>query len=77
MLSLLVSNLCDMCQRKVVLVTFTILSNWLVYSPAVAQPQVYRDRVEPQWFGDQTKFWYRVDLSKGVPSFSLGSRFEA
>ncbi len=71
MLSLLVSNLCDMCQRKVVLVTFTILSNWLVYSPAVAQPQVYRDRVEPQWFGDQTKFWYRVDLSKGRREFQL------
>ena len=27
--------------------------------------------MEPQWFGDQTKFWYRVDLSKGRREFQL------
>ncbi|MEZ6059435.1 MAG: prolyl oligopeptidase family serine peptidase [Planctomycetaceae bacterium] len=36
----------------------------LYVSPVVAQqPRVYRDTVEPHWFRDNTRFWYRVDVS--------------
>jgi len=34
-----------------------------------AQPQVYRDRVAPQWFSNNQKFWYRVELSAGRREF--------
>ncbi len=28
---------------------------------ASAPPKVYRDRIEPRWFADNTRFWYRND----------------
>ena len=38
--------------------------------PASAQ-RVYRERLEPQWFGDNTRFWYRNDLKDGAREFAL------
>jgi dipeptidyl aminopeptidase/acylaminoacyl peptidase len=32
---------------------------------------VYRDRVVPHWFADDTKFWYRNDLKDGQREFIL------
>lgn len=31
-------------------------------SAVLGQAKVYRDKVTPIWFGDQTRFWYRNDL---------------
>ena len=28
--------------------------------------KVFRDRVRPQWFADNTRFWYRNDLAAGL-----------
>lgn len=38
---------------------------------ASAQPQVYRDRVEPHWNKSGTQFWYRIELPKGRREFTL------
>ncbi|MCW5559128.1 MAG: DPP IV N-terminal domain-containing protein, partial [Verrucomicrobiae bacterium] len=36
----------------------------------VAQsPRVYRERIEPRWFAENTRFWYRNDLKDGVREF--------
>jgi len=32
---------------------------------------VYRDRVTPHWFANETKFWYRNDLKGGTKEFVL------
>ncbi|HYG24047.1 MAG TPA: prolyl oligopeptidase family serine peptidase [Verrucomicrobiae bacterium] len=32
---------------------------------------VYKARIEPHWFGDNSKFWYRNDLSGGAREFIL------
>jgi dienelactone hydrolase len=32
---------------------------------------VYRSRVAPQWFANETKFWYRNDLAGGTKEFIL------
>ena len=34
-------------------------------------PRVYRDRVEPHWFSQNQKFWYRVDLKDSAKEFLL------
>jgi dipeptidyl aminopeptidase/acylaminoacyl peptidase len=33
--------------------------------------KVFRDRVDPHWFGDTNKFWYRVDLPGDKKEFFL------
>jgi dipeptidyl-peptidase-4 len=33
--------------------------------------RVYRDRVQPKWFGNQSQFWYRNDLPDGKREFIL------
>ncbi len=33
--------------------------------------KVFRARVEPHWFGDNTQFWYRNDLAGGTREFIL------
>lgn len=38
-------------------------------SSTPAAPKVYRDKVEPHWFDENRKFWYRVDLSAGRKEF--------
>ncbi len=45
----------------------------LVFSSgAVAsEPRVYRDKVAPHWFANQTRFWYRNDLQGGAREFVL------
>src|SRR5688572_17088437 len=39
--------------------------------PTRPEPKIYRDKVEPHWFGDNTKFWYRVDLPEKRREFIL------
>jgi dipeptidyl-peptidase 4 len=39
--------------------------------PTRPEPKIYRDKVEPHWFGDNTKFWYRVDLPENRREFNL------
>lgn len=41
----------------------------LTCTAANAQSRVYRDRVEPQWFSNGDKFWYRVDLKNSEREF--------
>jgi len=41
----------------------------LTHAGAAAEPRVYRDRVTPHWFANQTKFWYRNDLPNGGREF--------
>jgi len=36
-----------------------------------ARPRVYRDRVEPNWFADGKRFWYRNELPGGRREFVL------
>jgi len=33
------------------------------------RPKIYRDRVKAQWFGRNTRFWYRNDLAQGTREF--------
>ncbi|MCC7376903.1 MAG: prolyl oligopeptidase family serine peptidase [Verrucomicrobiales bacterium] len=47
-----------------------------------AAPRVYRDRVEPHWNTQQTRFWYRNDLPDDrrefvMVSLELGTRYPA
>ena len=30
--------------------------------PQRPEPRIYRDRIEPHWFENNTRFWYRLDL---------------
>lgn len=61
-----------MCRCSVLLFAACVIFLFNVASEAAsAHPQVYRGRVEPQWVGDQTKFWYRVDLSHGRREFLI------
>ena len=45
------------------------------FSAETAPPKIYRDRVEPHWFADNSGasnlFWYRVDLPQGRREFIL------
>jgi dipeptidyl aminopeptidase/acylaminoacyl peptidase len=34
-------------------------------------PRVYRDKVEPRWFADNTRFWYRVNVASNHHEFIL------
>jgi hypothetical protein len=49
----------------------------LIATAALAQPRgaggppVYRDRVDPHWFDNNTKLWYRNDLAGGKHEFVL------
>src|SRR5205085_2642492 len=36
-----------------------------------AAGRVYKDKVTPHWFADETKFWYRNDLKGGAKEFVL------
>ena len=51
--------------RCVLIVGFALFG----FAGAKAQLRVYRDRVEPQWFSHDQKFWYRVDLKDGGREF--------
>ncbi len=37
--------------------------------PDVAAQKVFRERIEPQWFADSTRFWYRRELREGGREF--------
>ncbi len=45
-----------------------LLASCLFGQTAEAQ-RVYRDRVQPKWFGDQSQFWYRNDLPDAKREF--------
>ncbi len=47
-----------------------LLVSCLFEQTAEAQ-RVYRDRVQPKWFGDQSQFWYRNDLPDAKREFVL------
>jgi dipeptidyl aminopeptidase/acylaminoacyl peptidase len=49
------------------------LLSFLIVAPTLAQPapRVYRDRVEPHWFENDAKFWYRNELPGGKHEFVL------
>src|SRR6185503_14303494 len=38
---------------------------------ADAPPKIYRARVEPHWFSNDSKFWYRNELPGGAQEFIL------
>ncbi len=40
-------------------------------STAAQMPRVYRDDVQPNWFAENTKFWYRVRLPNQAAEFIL------
>ncbi|HEY2585886.1 MAG TPA: DPP IV N-terminal domain-containing protein, partial [Tepidisphaeraceae bacterium] len=41
----------------------------LVVSSLAAAANVYRDRVEPHWFANETQFWYRVETGSNTHEF--------
>ena len=43
----------------------------VAHATAAGEPRVYRERVVPHWFANQTKFWYRNDLPNGGREFVL------
>jgi len=43
---------------------------------SLAQPRrqrsrAYKTRIRPNWFADNTRFWYRNDLADGVRQFIM------
>ena len=42
-----------------------------LFEQTVEAQRVYRDRVQPKWFGDQSQFWYRNDLPDAKREFVL------
>jgi len=38
---------------------------------AAEAPRIYRDKVQPHWFSNNEKFWYRNDLAAGQREFVL------
>ncbi len=38
---------------------------------ADSPPRIYRDRVQPHWFANNTKFWYRISTGKDEYEFVL------
>ncbi len=43
----------------------------MTVSAGAQTPKVYRERVEPHWFADNARFWYRNDLKDGARGFVL------
>jgi len=43
----------------------------LLAQPARPERRIYRDRIQPHWFAENTKFWYRVDLPGNKREFIL------
>ena len=49
-----------------------VLSFLLSRAHAAEEPgRVYRDKVQPHWCADQTKFWYRVSVGRNAYEFIL------
>ena len=40
-------------------------------TPASPQARVYRDKVQAEWFGDNTRFWYRVETGPRSHEFVM------
>ena len=48
--------------------TFVLAFFW---DSAVAEPKIYRERIEPNWLEGGTRFWYSVDQPDGKRDFVL------
>lgn len=68
-----------MCKRRTLVLIVSFVLSLLTAPAARAQtappaqrrPMVSRDRVDPHWFSDNTRFWYRNDLADGNREFVL------
>jgi dipeptidyl-peptidase-4 len=56
--------------RTLIQCVLLLLVSFLFEQTAKAQ-RVYRDQVQPKWFGDQSQFWYRNDLPDAKREFIL------
>ncbi len=54
--------------RKQLSCTIAICLLWCCPA-AIAQSRVYKDRIEPQWFSNGEKFWYRLELKNDEREF--------
>ena len=57
-----------MKHRFLILLLFSLLGSSL---SAQDRPRVYRSSVSPNWFADNTHFWYRNDLAGGKQEYVL------
>jgi len=58
--------------RRIVVCLAFFLGWCCLQTPAADAPlRVYRDRVRPHWFADNSKFWYRVNVADGQFEFIL------
>ena len=58
--------------RTLVLFSALLTTSFLALAqPTRPEPKIYRDKVEPHWFSENTKFWYRVDLADKKREFIL------
>ena len=44
--------------------------------PALVRDKVFRDRIQPHWFANNDRFWYRVDLGSGHREFVVVNAVE-
>jgi dipeptidyl aminopeptidase/acylaminoacyl peptidase len=50
--------------------TLTLLIGWIIRaSAATDSPRVFKERITPFWFQDNTRFWYRNDLRGDTKEF--------
>src|SRR4051794_15530029 len=47
------------------------LAALLMANYAAAQPRVYKPQINPNWFNNSSRLWYRNDLSGGRKEFIL------
>lgn len=53
-------------------IPYLIVLAAVLCGPVTAQsPRVYRDRIDPHWFADNSRFWYRNQLPEGKSEFVL------
>src|SRR5512133_1619143 len=57
--------------RKAVIILATTLFALISTGAETPAPRVYRDRVQPHWFADGAKFWYRVTVASNASEFVL------
>ncbi len=57
---------------KIAVLAVSLLCCSFHYSPAAeARSRAYRDRIQPHWFAEGTRFWYRVDIARNQYEFVL------
>jgi dipeptidyl aminopeptidase/acylaminoacyl peptidase len=60
-----VASVCRVGARAGLAVAVAVTAAW------AQTPKVERERLEPHWFGDHTRFWYRNDLKDSAREFVL------